>query len=76
MFNYSFLLETHVHVKILIISVYKSPEYETLGFDLIKNKLLEMGYPEPIGEFEYDPTFPIRFVKKVLTQRKRETCDR
>ncbi|VDI14447.1 5'-nucleotidase, partial [Mytilus galloprovincialis] len=42
------------------IAVYKSPEYETLGFDLIKNKLLEMGYPEPIGEFEYDPTFPIR----------------
>ncbi|GFS05680.1 cytosolic purine 5'-nucleotidase [Elysia marginata] len=40
--------------------VYKSPEYETLGFDLLKVKLVEMGYPKEIGDFEYDPTFPIR----------------
>ncbi|GFO30618.1 cytosolic purine 5'-nucleotidase [Plakobranchus ocellatus] len=40
--------------------VYKSPEYETLGFNLLKVKLVEMGYPKDIGDFEYDPTFPIR----------------
>ena len=42
--------------------MYKSPEYEILGFDLIKNKLVEIGYPEAIADFEYDQTFPIRFV--------------
>lgn len=42
------------------IAVYKSPEYETLGFDLMKNKLVEIGYPEAIADFQYDPTFPIR----------------
>lgn len=42
------------------IAVYKSPEYEILGFDLIKNKLVEIGYPEAIADFEYDQTFPIR----------------
>ncbi|RUS72516.1 hypothetical protein EGW08_019725 [Elysia chlorotica] len=42
------------------LAMYKSPEYETLGFDLLKVKLVEMGYPKEIGDFEYDPTFPIR----------------
>lgn len=42
------------------LAVYKSPEYECLGFDLIKKRLVEIGYPEAISAFEYDPTFPIR----------------
>ncbi|XP_041368977.1 cytosolic purine 5'-nucleotidase-like [Gigantopelta aegis] len=42
------------------LAVYKSPEYESLGFDLMKNRLVTIGYPEAINDFEYDPTFPIR----------------
>ncbi|XP_052225406.1 cytosolic purine 5'-nucleotidase-like isoform X3 [Dreissena polymorpha] len=42
------------------LAVYKSPDYEALGFQLIKEKLVEIGYPEALLEFEYDPTFPIR----------------
>ncbi|KAL3863170.1 hypothetical protein ACJMK2_004939 [Sinanodonta woodiana] len=42
------------------LAVYKSPDYESLGFDLIKKRLIHIGYPEAISEFDYDPTFPIR----------------
>ena len=47
--------------------MYKSPDYEALGFQLIKEQLVKMGYPESLLEFEYDPTFPIRLVQ---TQNK------
>ena len=46
----------------LLFSVYKSPDYECLGFDLVKRQLVKIGYPETLLDFEYDPTFPIRFV--------------
>ncbi|XP_070501760.1 cytosolic purine 5'-nucleotidase isoform X2 [Chironomus tepperi] len=39
---------------------YKSPQYEQLGFNLIKQRLVDVGYPEEILEFEYDNSFPIR----------------
>ncbi|KAL4232109.1 Cytosolic purine 5'-nucleotidase [Mactra antiquata] len=42
------------------LAVYKSPEYEELGFSLIKERMVKIGYPESLLEFEYDPTFPIR----------------
>ncbi|XP_071090356.1 cytosolic purine 5'-nucleotidase-like [Haliotis cracherodii] len=42
------------------LAVYKSPEYESLGFDLLKKQMVAIGYPEAINDFEYDPTFPIR----------------
>ncbi|XP_045622921.1 cytosolic purine 5'-nucleotidase-like isoform X3 [Procambarus clarkii] len=42
------------------IAEYKSPQYETLGFNFLKQRLIVMGYPEEIKEFEYDPTFPTR----------------
>ncbi|XP_064599743.1 cytosolic purine 5'-nucleotidase-like [Liolophura sinensis] len=42
------------------LALYKSPEYETLGFVLLRDQLVEMGYPEEIKTFEYDPTFSIR----------------
>eukprot|EP00106_Octopus_bimaculoides_P002098 XP_014769540.1 PREDICTED: cytosolic purine 5'-nucleotidase-like [Octopus bimaculoides] len=42
------------------IAVYKSPNFEALGFDLIKKKMILMGYPNAIEDFEYDHTFPIR----------------
>ncbi|XP_039283099.1 cytosolic purine 5'-nucleotidase isoform X2 [Nilaparvata lugens] len=41
-------------------SEYKSPQYETLGFNLVKQRLVEFGYPQEILEFEYDPSFPVR----------------
>ncbi|XP_054259103.1 cytosolic purine 5'-nucleotidase isoform X1 [Macrosteles quadrilineatus] len=42
------------------IAEYKSPQYERLGFNLIKKRLVSLGYPQEILEFEYDPSFPIR----------------
>lgn len=39
---------------------YKSPQLETLGFDLVKARLCNMGYPKEILQFEYDPSFPVR----------------
>ena len=45
---------------IVLISVYKSPQYEALGFRLIVERLIDMGYPATIREFEYDHTFSVR----------------
>ncbi|VVC94078.1 unnamed protein product [Leptidea sinapis] len=42
------------------LAEYKSPQYETLGFNLTKERLVHKGYPEEILEFEYDPSFPVR----------------
>ena len=32
-----------------------------MGFDLCRDHLITMGYPEQIGEFEYDPSFVLRY---------------
>ncbi|XP_047025566.1 cytosolic purine 5'-nucleotidase isoform X2 [Helicoverpa zea] len=42
------------------LAEYKSPQYETLGFNLTKERLVQKGYPQEILEFEYDPSFPVR----------------
>ncbi|KAK9509101.1 hypothetical protein O3M35_006491 [Rhynocoris fuscipes] len=42
------------------LAEYKSPQYERLGFNLVKERLVAMGYPQEIMEFEYDPSFPVR----------------
>lgn len=42
------------------IAEYKSPQYEQLGFDLLKARLVTLGYPVEILQFEYDPSFPVR----------------
>ena len=42
------------------LAEYKSPQYEQLGFNLIKQRLVDVGYPEEILEFEFDNSFPIR----------------
>ncbi|XP_068633773.1 cytosolic purine 5'-nucleotidase isoform X2 [Battus philenor] len=42
------------------LAEYKSPQYETLGFNLTKERLVDLGYPREILEFEYDPSFPVR----------------
>ncbi|XP_042192958.1 cytosolic purine 5'-nucleotidase isoform X1 [Callorhinchus milii] len=42
------------------LAVYKSPEYEALGFDLTVERLLSIGYPQELVNFVYDPMFPTR----------------
>ena len=43
-------------------SVYQSPLYESLLFDLIVERLVSIGYPSAIKEYKYDPSFPVRSV--------------
>ena len=33
---------------------------QILGFRLLQERLVSLGYPEQLLEFEYDPTFPTR----------------
>ncbi|XP_058841249.1 cytosolic purine 5'-nucleotidase-like isoform X2 [Acipenser ruthenus] len=40
--------------------MYKSPEYESLGFDLTVERLVSIGYPQELLNFVYDSTFPTR----------------
>ncbi|XP_018007045.1 cytosolic purine 5'-nucleotidase isoform X2 [Hyalella azteca] len=42
------------------LAEYASPEYEQLGFELLQSRLIAIGYPEEIKEFQYDPAFAIR----------------
>uniref|UniRef100_S4RHN3 Cytosolic purine 5'-nucleotidase n=1 Tax=Petromyzon marinus TaxID=7757 RepID=S4RHN3_PETMA len=42
------------------LAVYRSPEYEALEFDLTIERLVSIGYPQELHNFEYDPEFPIR----------------
>uniref|UniRef100_A0A8C7NN97 Cytosolic purine 5'-nucleotidase n=1 Tax=Oncorhynchus mykiss TaxID=8022 RepID=A0A8C7NN97_ONCMY len=42
------------------LAVYKSPEYESLGFDLTVERLVHIGYPQELLNFVYDPAFPTR----------------
>ncbi|KAM9841071.1 5'-nucleotidase, cytosolic II, like 1 isoform 2-T2 [Aulostomus maculatus] len=42
------------------LAVYKSPEYESLGFELLRDRLVSIGYPHEILRYTYDPSFPTR----------------
>ncbi|KAK2871335.1 hypothetical protein QQF64_002506 [Cirrhinus molitorella] len=42
------------------LAVYKSPEYESLGFELLRDRLVSMGYPHELLGYTYDPIFPTR----------------
>ncbi|XP_076372635.1 5' nucleotidase B isoform X6 [Tachypleus tridentatus] len=42
------------------LAEYVSPDYEALGFKLVVDRLISIGYPPEIQDFEYDPSFPIR----------------
>ncbi|XP_078668539.1 cytosolic purine 5'-nucleotidase-like isoform X3 [Branchiostoma floridae x Branchiostoma belcheri] len=42
------------------LAVYKSPEYECLAFDQVVKRMVDIGYPEELLKFEYDPSFPVR----------------
>jgi 5'-nucleotidase len=39
---------------------YKSPEYETLAFDMAITRLQDVGYPKGIATIKYDASFPTR----------------
>ena len=42
------------------IATYKSPHFESTSFEMVKQRLIDVGYPTEIGAFFYDPTFPVR----------------
>ena len=42
------------------LAEYKSPAYEILGFQMVQERLVSMGYPTAIKDFNYDPQFPVR----------------
>jgi len=42
------------------LAEYKSEEYENLGFELVKERLIELGYPKEISNIKYKPSFPVR----------------
>jgi len=42
------------------LAVYKSPAYEELGFELVRERLIACGYPEALRKYAYDAQFPLR----------------
>ncbi|KAM3874310.1 5'-nucleotidase, cytosolic II, like 1 [Diretmus argenteus] len=42
------------------MAVYKSPDYESLGFELLRDRLVSTGYPHELLRYTYDPTFSTR----------------
>ncbi|XP_057177755.1 cytosolic purine 5'-nucleotidase-like [Triplophysa rosa] len=42
------------------LAVYKSPEYESMGFELLRDRLVSIGYPHELLGYTYDPSFPTR----------------
>ncbi|XP_066449229.1 cytosolic purine 5'-nucleotidase-like isoform X2 [Eleutherodactylus coqui] len=42
------------------LAMYRSPDYEELGFELLLDRLVSIGYPHEILEYKYDPNFPTR----------------
>ncbi|KAF2077245.1 hypothetical protein CYY_001434 [Polysphondylium violaceum] len=50
------------------LAVYNSPDFEELAYDMVIDKLIQIGYPKSIKKLKYDPNFPIRglFLDKEL----------
>ncbi|XP_034564859.1 5'-nucleotidase, cytosolic II, like 1 [Notolabrus celidotus] len=42
------------------MAIYKSPDYESLGFEMIRDRMVSNGYPHEILRYTYDPSFPTR----------------
>uniref|UniRef100_A0A8B9RNM6 5'-nucleotidase, cytosolic II, like 1 n=1 Tax=Astyanax mexicanus TaxID=7994 RepID=A0A8B9RNM6_ASTMX len=42
------------------LAIYKSPEYEGLCFELLRDRLVSVGYPHELLRYSYDPNFPTR----------------
>lgn len=42
------------------LAIYKSPDYESMGFELLRDRLVSVGYPHELLRYTYDPSFPTR----------------
>jgi len=42
------------------LAEYRSPEYEKLGFQFTKERMVEIGYPAEIASLQYDSSYPVR----------------
>ncbi|KAL7063318.1 hypothetical protein AAHC03_0983 [Spirometra sp. Aus1] len=42
------------------LATYKSPQYEALAFGILRDRLVEIGYPPELKNFQYEPSFPVR----------------
>ncbi|XP_061119608.1 cytosolic purine 5'-nucleotidase-like isoform X2 [Conger conger] len=42
------------------LAMYKSPDYEELGYELLMERLVCVGYPHELLLYRYDPSFPTR----------------
>ena len=47
---------------VCVFVAYKSPDYESLGFELIRDRLVSIGYPHELLRYKYDQNFPTRLV--------------
>uniref|UniRef100_A0A8C6NVP5 5'-nucleotidase, cytosolic II, like 1 n=1 Tax=Nothobranchius furzeri TaxID=105023 RepID=A0A8C6NVP5_NOTFU len=44
------------------LAMYKSPDYESTGFELLRDRMVSVGYPHELLRYTYDPSFPTRGV--------------
>ncbi|KAM7392985.1 hypothetical protein PAMA_007888 [Pampus argenteus] len=42
------------------LAMYKSPDYESMGFEMIRDRMVSIGYPHELLRYTYDPSFPTR----------------
>lgn len=42
------------------LAAYKSPQMERMTFGLILERMIDIGYPDDLRKFEYNPIFPVR----------------
>jgi len=42
------------------LAEYKSPNYEVLGFNMMRDHLIQLGYPPELKKLEYKDDFPVR----------------
>lgn len=42
------------------LAIYKSPDFESMVFDLVVKRLIDIGYPDDLLQFQYNPIFPVR----------------
>lgn len=54
------IISSIITADVIMLAEYKSPAYERLGFALAVERLVSLGYPAQILQFEYDPMFPVR----------------
>ncbi|VDM42249.1 unnamed protein product [Toxocara canis] len=42
------------------LAVYRSPDLEIITFDMVVERMINIGYPEDLRSFKYKPLFPVR----------------